>query len=317
MKENSLKMNQKLSIVTTFYQSTGNVNVFLSDVDRLASKLKSNFSDIELIVVDDGSTDDSWEKLIKFQLKNVKSRYFKLSRNFGHHFAILEGLSKASGDIVFLVDSDLEEDVNWLISFLEIMLTKNADVVFGVQEKRRGNFVEKITGELFYFFISRISDFPIARNTVTARLMNRQFVDAILSYGEKSVNIAAIWSSLGFQQEAFQVNKKRLHKSHYNLSKKISTAIDAATSFSLKPLLLIIKLGSLISLLSIVSVIFLISRKLIYGIQIEGWTSLMLAVLFSLGINMLAIGAVSVYISKIYIEVKNRPRALITDIYES
>ena len=161
----------KLSIVTTLCYSPDYVNEFYERVSKEAKKITDDY---EIIFVDDGSSDDSLQKAVALYEKDIKVKVIELSRNFGHHKAIMTGLSYAQGDFVFLIDSDLEEEPELLGKFwAEMQKDDTVDVVYGVQKKRKGGWFERWSGEIYYKIVNKLGNMTIPKNIITARLMKK------------------------------------------------------------------------------------------------------------------------------------------------
>src|SRR5262245_3505179 len=162
-----------LSIVTSLYQSEEFLTEFHTRCTAAATRLAG--SSYEIIVVNDGSPDQSLQKAIDLHARDPHVRVIDLSRNFGHHKALMTGLAHARGDLVFLIDSDLEEDPAWLLTFYEMMRANAVDVVYGVQARRKGDWFERITGQIYFGLFNRMLTHPIPVNVVTARLMTSRY----------------------------------------------------------------------------------------------------------------------------------------------
>ncbi len=187
----------KLSIVTTLYKSAEFIDAFYKRAIAAAAIVDTNF---EIIMVNDGSPDESLALAVALQEGDPRVVVVDLSRNFGHHRAMMTGLSFARGELVFLIDSDLDEDPELLAEFLKVLRHEDCDVVYGIQEYRRGNLSEVITGSLFYWLITRLGGISIPKNTMTARLMTRRYVRNLLLHREREVVIAGLWVATGFKQ---------------------------------------------------------------------------------------------------------------------
>jgi len=224
----------------------------------------------------------------------------------------------ASGERIFLIDCDLEVSPNVLVEFYHTMNKTSADVVYGYQEKRKGKFIEKYLGGLFWKLFNFLSDTTVPNNIVTERLMNRKYLDALNSLGDKNLFLGGMMYWVGFNQIGIPVVKKnRKGKSAYSISKRINLMIEAISSFSEKPLKLLFKIGISIMFLTLIIAFYLILKKLIYPEYILiGYTSIMTLILFSTGIIVATIGAVGIYVSKIYKQVQGRPLYIIKNIYK-
>lgn len=304
----------KLSIVTMLYNSRDYINEFYQ---RISSEAKKITEDYEIIFVDDGSPDDSLCLAVHLTKKDGRVRVVELSRNFGHHNAVMEGLSHARGEFVFLIDCDLEEKPETLGSFWSHMHTdKSLDVVYGVQKTRKGGVFERISGQLFWGVFNLLSDVKVKPNQTTARLMSGQYIKSALeSIQEKELFLAANMQLVGYNQAPLVINKSGKSSTTYTMSKKLSLLINSITGTSSKPLIFIFYLGCLITLLSVTYMIFLLSGKLFYGYVLEGWTSIVVSIWFLGGVIIFSIGIIGIYLAKIFNEVKNRPRTIVKRLF--
>lgn len=304
----------KLSIVTTLYKSSPYIDEFYVRVSKEAQKITEDY---EIVFVDDGSPDDSLQKAIALHVEDSKVKVIELSRNFGHHKAIMTGLSHASGEFVFLIDSDLEEEPELLEKFWEeLHKDSDTDVIYGVQESRKGGWFEKLTGGLFWKFINFMSTVDIPYNLITSRLMTKKYNNSLLQYQEREVFIAGIWADVGYKQKAIKVKKNSHSVSTYTMKKKISIAVTSITAFSSKPLMYIFNLGFVITLISGLIIVRLIYNKLVFDSAFEGWTSLIVSVWFFGGLIIWLLGIIGIYVSKIFLEVKQRPYSIVKNIFE-
>ena len=299
----------KLSIISTLYCSESNLREFYNRATNEAFKLAEN--NYEIILVNDGSPDESLAIALEISNKDQHVKIIDLSRNFGHYQALMTGLKYASGEKIFLLDSDLEEQPEYLSLFNQKLEEGRCDVIFGVQAKRKGGFVEKITGEIFWRVFNFFSDMNLPLNTITARLMTKQYVEALLLHQEKEIFIAGLWHITGFNQQGVKEKKKSLSKTSYTFLMKISLLVNAITSFSNAPLRLIFYIGSAILLLSILYISYLIVMWAYFLEPPGGWTSLMASIWLLGGLIILFIGIIGIYLSKIFTETKNRPFVII------
>lgn len=302
----------KLSIVTTLYKSAPYVEEFHR---RASSAARAITDDYEIVMVDDGSPDDSLAIACAIANADSHVRVVELSRNFGHHKALMTGLDHAQGDLCFLIDSDLEEDPELLSTFLEKLQTSGADVVYGYQEGRKGGFSERLTGYIAYWLFKLMIGFPVPRNHITVRLMRRDYVDSLLMHRERQAVIGGLWIITGFKQLGVAVNKLSKGESTYTMWRRWRMLVDSVTSFSELPLVGIFYLGILISMLSGGIGLTLLIRKLFFGQVMAGWTSVMISVWILGGLLILCVGVVGIYISKIFIETKNRPYSIVRRIH--
>jgi putative glycosyltransferase len=303
----------QLSIVTTLYRSAP----YIAEFHRRASLAASAItSDYEVVMVHDGSPDDSLAVALECVARDERVRVVDLSRNFGHHKAMMTGLMYARGDLIFLVDSDLEEEPELLSTFADTLRATEADVVYGVQAGRRGGVFERWTGALFFKTFNLLSDFPIPENLVTVRLMTRRYVDALLNHRERETIIAGLWTITGFRQVPIEVTKHAASATTYNLGRKIAILVDSITSFSRRPLEIIFYLGLGIGSLAALAALYLVIRRVFFGILLPGWPSLIVSVWFLGGLILTCLGIIGIYLSRIFIETKQRPYTIVRQVYE-
>ncbi len=304
----------KLSIVTTLYYSSAYINEFYKRTKKTAEGITKDF---EIIFVDDGSPDNSLELAVAIAEHDSRVKVIELSRNFGHHKAIMTGLRHARGDYIFLIDSDLEEEPELLKIFWEKMQEENdLDVVYGYQAARKGNWFERVSGKIFWNMINKMSYIDIPENMITARLTTRRYNDSLLEYNENQIFLGGVWPDVGFKQIGVKVNKHDQSNSTYTFSKKISMFIDSITSFSNKPLVYIFNTGLLITLISLIYIVKLIYDKIVLNISIEGWSSIVVSIWFFGGLIILSLGIIAMYLSKMFLEIKRRPFTIIKKIHK-
>ena len=307
----------KLSVVTTLYKSRPFLATYLKEI--LASIQEIKIDNYELIFVNDGSPDDSVKFLLEQKKEIPQIKIVDLSRNFGHHYAIQAGLGYASGDFIFLIDNDLETPPTVLIDYYnEIKKDETLDVVYGYQEIRKGNFIEKKAGSIFWILINKLSDTKIPHNILTERLMTKQYVSELLRLQDANLFIGGMMYWIGFNQKGIAVKKgKREGASTYSLKRRAQLMLQAITSFSGKPLEWLFYFGLLISFCSIVFLIYLAFRKIIHQDEVQlGWTSIVAINILILGVISTFLGLIGIYIFKIFKQVQGRPNVIIKKIYE-
>jgi len=302
----------QLSIVTTLYRSVGTIDQFYRRSVKAAESLGY---DVEVVMVNDGSPDDSLEHALKLQQNDARLVVVDLARNFGHHKAMMVGLSHARGDRVFLLDSDLEEQPEDLLRFHERFAQGDCDVVYGVQEKRRGNILQRLPGELFFFLVQLLSDQPVPRNAVAARLMSRDYVHALVRHRDREFMMIHLMQLTGFRQVPVPVRKLSRGSSTYSARMRIEMAIKFLTTTSTRLLYLILYAGLLIFGLSTAVIIYFISRYLASGVGVDGFTSEIVSIWFFGGLITLILGILGVYIANILAETKRRPYAVVRRVY--
>lgn len=306
----------KLSIVTTLYYSVSYIKEFCSRASNVASRLVGD--DYEIILVNDGSPDNSLEIAVNLHDNDTGHIVVvDLSRNFGHHKAIMTGLGYASGEKIFLIDIDLEEEPEWLLSFAEEMKRDECDVVFGQQEKRKGGLFECLNGEIYYSLFNWLSGYSIEKNQVTARLMTRRYVNSLLLHTERELNLLGIFYITGFYQKRIIVKKHNTSSTTYSLRHKMALFLNAVTAFSSLPLIFIFYLGLSISFFATLYITFLLIQWFFFSKILSGWTSLIASIWLLGGLNICFIGVIGLYLSRIYSEAKQRPNSIVRRVFGS
>jgi putative glycosyltransferase len=303
----------KLSIVTSLYRSAPYIREFQRR--SLEAIRASGASSYEIIFVNDGSPDDSLAIAKSIAEGDANVTVIDLSRNFGQHRAIFAGLEQSTGDFIFVIDSDLEEDPEWLPLFLSELQTRGGDVVYGYNTNIKRGYVYSLCRQIFYKTLNLLSSAEVPENVCNARVMSRRYVNALLQFREREIFMAGIWHMAGFEQHAVKVVKHDTSPTTYSFIKLGSMFINAITAFSTRPLVAISATGIGLSLVACSYVAFIVYRKLIHGIAVEGWASVMAAVLMIGGISLFFNGIMAIYIAKIFIEVKQRPLAIVREIY--
>ena len=299
-----------LSIITTMYRSAP----FVAEFHRraTAAAAAAAFGDCEVVFVNDGSPDDALAAAVA--LADPRVVVVDLSRNFGHHKAMMTGLAHARGDLVFLIDCDLEESPEWLAEFHGEMRRTAADVVYGRQARRKGGWFERASGAAFYRLLNALADVPMPANVVTARLMTRRYVDALVAHRDREVFILGLWTIAGFDQVPVDVVKASKGHSTYSVARKVALLVNAVTSFSAKPLVLISAVGSAISAVSIVAAVGTVVARAAVRFD-AGWPSLIVSIWFLGGLTILCLGVIGLYLAKVFAEVKDRPYTVVRHVY--
>jgi putative glycosyltransferase len=307
----------KLSVVTTLYRSSAYIEQF---VDRTIKAILPLTTEYEIVLVNDGSPDNSLDVAILLSQKNGRIKIVDLTRNFGHHKAMIAGLQHATGETIFLIDCDLEEAPELAGEFWrEFQNSPRIDLLYGVQRtNRKGGWFERVTGTLFHNAFQLLADDGIAqKNICTARMMTKAYVKALLQFDERDFYFGPVCTLAGFNQKSLAVDKTSKGMTSYTFLMKYHLFLNCILAFSQKPLYAIFYVGLLVTCLAAATTMYVFSQKVLFGTALEGWTSLFIAVCFFGGLNIFFIGLVALYISKILIEVKRRPLYLVKDVYES
>ncbi len=301
-----------LSVVTTMYRSAPFLAEFYRRTIASAQELTDRF---ELIFVNDGSPDDSLDVALKLVATDPRVKIVDLSRNFGHHRAMMTGLAHSSGALVFLIDSDLEENPALLVPFHGELKRRGADVVYGFQATRQGNVFKRWSGRAFYSLFNLLSETRLPPNLCTVRLMSRRFVNSLLDHQERETNISGLWVLTGYEQVGLPIIREPRSGSDYTMARKFKTFVDAITSFSNRPLVFIFYLGLLISLVAGAAATYLLFRRLFFGTLLAGWPSLIVSVWLLGGLNLFCVGLLGIYLSRVFIETKQRPYTIVRSVF--
>lgn len=302
----------EISVVTTLYHSAEYIRLFH---ERMSQTLQGLCQNYEIILVNDGSPDHSLDVAVALQAEDPAVKVIDLSRNFGQHKAQMTGLAHTKGDLIFLIEIDLEEKPEWLTDFYqEMKQADQVDVIFGSQRSRKGRAFERWSGMLFYRLFNMLSEVKIPENHLTARLMSRRYVDVLLSYQERALFLGGVYELVGFKQKSLLVDKKSHSETTYSFLKKVRLMVDGVTSFSSFPLTFIFWTGAVVLLFSASLIIYLIFNWM-GGAALEGWTSLIASIWTIGGLLMMSMGVLGAYLRKVLIEVKARPYTIVKDIY--
>ena len=277
---------------------------------RLSAALGELPIHVEIIYVDDGSTDATPAVLRELQGLDTRTRVVRFSRNFGHQMAITAGLEHAVGDAVVIIDADLQDPPETILSFFR-KWEEGYDVAYGVRTDREGETAFKLwTAKLFYRFITRLSDTKIPLDTGDFRLMDRRVVQVLLEMPERDRFVRGMVSWLGFSQVAvpYRRESRVAGVTKFSFFKMLRFAMDGIFSFSIVPLRVATWTGFITSFLSILGIV-LVSLEHFLGVEglVKGWTSTMFAVLFIGGVQLICMGIIGEYIGRIYGESKHRP----------
>lgn len=272
----------------------------------------------ELIVVNDGSTDQTLALLVALQQHQSGLRVVDLSRSFGKEAALTAGLAHACGQAVIMIDADLQDPPE-LIPEMVKQWHEGYDVVTHVRSNRDGDgFVKRTTANLFYALINKISDIAITPNAGDYRLLSRQALDAFLNLNERTRFNKGLFQWLGFDEK--QLHEARANRasgqSKWNYRKLFSLAIDGVTSFSSLPLKIWSWLGFTLAVGALFYGLVIVVRTLVYGVDQPGYASMMAVILFFNGVTLIGIGILGEYVSRIFIESKQRPLYVVRKVYE-
>lgn len=301
---------EKISIVVPCYNEESNISSFYEEMIKTLEKVKENYS-YEIIFVNDGSNDNTEIEVKKIRKTDQNVILISFSRNFGKEAAIYAGLNNATGDLVALIDADLQHPPKTILEMLE-GINDGYDVVATKRKNRKGEpAIKSAFSKLFYKMMKMF--IPIEKNVQDFRLMKKEVVDAIISLKEYNRFSKGIFTWVGFKIKYIEIEniERKSGKTKWSFRKLFNYAIEGITSFTTAPLKASTLMGFFISIIAIISTIIIILQTLIYGKDVPGYASIITAILFMGGVQLISIGILSEYISKMYIEIKKRPKYII------
>lgn len=301
---------EKISIVVPCYNEEKNIKNFYEEMTKTLEKVKEKYN-YEIIFVNDGSNDATEINVKKIRETDESVILISFSRNFGKEAAIYAGLSNATGDLIALIDADLQHPPITILDMLE-GINEGYAVVATKRKNRKGEPAIKSAFSKLFYKMMRIF-IPIEKNVQDFRLMKKEVVDAILSLKEYNRFSKGIFTWVGFNTKYIEIEnvERKAGKTKWSFKKLFNYAIEGITSFTTAPLKASTVMGFIISIIAIISTIAIILQTLIYGKDVPGYASIITAILFMGGVQLISIGILSEYISKMYLEIKNRPKYII------
>ncbi len=307
-------MTKTISYVLPVFNESAGIGEFYTELTKAASKNKKYR--FEFVFVNDGSRDDSLEKLKAFQAKDKRVKIVSFSRNFGHQLALTAGIDHAKGDALIIMDTDLQDPPQVSMELIAEW-EKGYDVVYAKRRSRIDGFIKKTAIHVYYRMQARLANIDIPLDTGDFRLIDKKIADHLRALHEKHPYIRGLVSWLGFRQTAVEYDRQGRFagETQYPLKKLIKLALDGITGFSTVPLQLITRLGFFSSFLSIVGIIYVLITRIFFAqLTLPGWAVTMIAILFMGGIQLITLGVMGTYVGRIYSEVQNRPRYIVADI---
>lgn len=272
-------------------------------------------SSFRILLVDDGSQDDTWALIEAFSANEPEVQGIKLARNYGHQSALMCGLENADADAVLSIDADLQDDLETVGTMLRAF-EGGADLALGVREDRASDSLPKRwTAETYYRGLSALGA-PVVRNHADFRLMSRRAVDALLAYPEANLFLRGIVGTLGFNVSLIPYARKTRNagETKYSLRKMIELAVNGITSFSTTPLRFVAAMGVVILLLSTLASLWVLAARVVAPSSLTpGWASTLLPIFVLGGLQLFSMGIIGEYVGKVYLEVKRRPRFFVAD----
>lgn len=300
---------KKISVIVSCFNEEKALPIFYKKIEEV--RIRDFFdTDFEYIFIDDGSKDKTLEIIKDLALKDEKVRYISFSRNFGKEAAMLAGLEAAEGDYVTLMDADLQDPPDLLRKMYDIILEEGYDCVGTRRVSRKGEPpIRSFFARIFYKLINKMSDVEMVDGARDYRLMTKQMKDAIVSMKEYNRYSKGLFSFVGFKTKWLEYeNIERVAgETKWSFWKLFKYALEGITAFSTVPLVISSIIGIVFFFISIIAIIYIIINTLLYGNQTSGWPSMICIIFMVTGIQLFCIGIIGQYLSKIYLEVKNRP----------
>ena len=314
MRETTLARSVLISVVVPVYNEEKTVAPFL---DAIVPHLEHLPTSWEVVFVNDGSSDGTFDRIMDLAAEESRVRIIDLSRNFGKEAALTAGLDNAQGDATIIMDADLQDPPH-LIGEMVSRWAEGFDVVLAKRDSRRSDtLLKRTTAATFYRIYNRISAIEATPNVSDCRLMDKRVVEALAALPERVRFMKGLFAWVGFRSTVITFQRPPRHsgESKFSYWKLWNFALDGLTSFSTIPLRIWSYLGTCIALLSFLYGSWIISRTLIFGVDVPGYASMLTAILFLGGLQLLGIGILGEYLGRTYLEAKQRPIYLIRQLY--
>ena len=309
-----MEKKEKISIIVPCYNEEQSIPIFYKEICKVSEKMEE--VDFEYIFVDDGSKDKSFEIMKDLSKQDKRVRYVSFSRNFGKEAGMYAGLSESTGDFVAIMDVDLQDPPEKLIDMYKGIKEEGYDCVALYTTSHEGySFIRKSLTNIWYKLIDKISNSKQMPGARDFRLMRRQMVDTIISMKEYNRYTKGFYGYIGFKTKwlKYQAPDREHGESKFKLKSLIKYAIEGIVSFSTTPLILSAYVGLLFCFISFIAIIFIIVKTLLYGDPTSGWPSMACIIMFVGGVQLFFLGIIGTYISRIYLEVKERPVYIIKE----
>jgi len=314
-------MKPKFTVIIPIYNEEENIPELHSRLSSVMEALSSRegypSDSFEILMVDDGSKDRSWQLIRELHEKDPRVKGMSFSRNFGHHIAITAGLDHARGDSVILMDGDMQDPPEEIPRLYE-KFKEGYDLVYGIRRERKDTLFKKVTSFLFWGMLRRFSGVEMPRNQTMLRILSGRVVGALRDMREYARFIHGMMAWTGFNVTTLEVehSERTKGKSKYNIPRLFKLAFHAVTSFSTVPLRLAIYTGFISSSLSLAVGLYFIYRKTFYNIPVLGYASIIVSIFFVGGIQLLMLGIFGEYLGRTYQEVQRRPLYILKELIQ-
>ena len=288
-------------------------------LDQTVSQLVSSLSALrshEILIVDDGSTDGTWEKLHGLSLANKSVRGIRLSRNFGHQAAVAAGLAHSNGELTAVIDADLQDPPSVLVDMVRVLEREGADVVYGIRKDREGvGPFMRYCYALFYRLFAYLTGLGKGLEIGDFRVMSRRIVDQLNKLPETDKYVRGLVSWLGFKQIGFEYVRPQRTQGHskYSFTKLLELALSGITSFSISPLRFAIACACFSAALAVLLALWAIVDRYLVGSPPQGWASIIVLILTLGAVHFLLLGVIGEYLGRVFMQTKNRPPYIVAE----
>lgn len=302
----------KIAAIVPVYNSLATLPELITRLEATLSKITSDY---RVVLVDDRGPQPVWPVIEEHSARDPRVVGIRLSRNFGQHSAITTGIQSVEADWYVVMDCDLQDKPEDIITLYDAAIAGGHDSVLAVRGQEEVGNRKKLGSRLFNFVLNNLADIPVSTDVGNFRIFNANMAKAFNSYKEQMRLFPAIMSHLGFDVGRVEVTRpaRAEGQSSYTFAKLFGLGFDSIVSNTIKPVYYMATFGFIISALSMLYVIVLVLRKLIYGIEAEGWASTMAAIMMLGGIQIFAVSFVGIYVGKVFFEVKQRPIAIMAE----
>ncbi|HEY1085865.1 MAG TPA: glycosyltransferase family 2 protein [Candidatus Saccharimonadales bacterium] len=306
-----------VTILIPAYNESEALRPLYERLDKLASSVTSY--KFEFLFVNDGSSDDTLQKIKELSKTNKRVSYLNLSRNFGKEIAMIAGLDHANGDACIIIDADLQDPPELIPDMLKLW-EEGYDDIYAKRRSRKGEtFLKKLTSKWFYQILQRSTRVEIQRDTGDFRLLDRRAIDALKQFRESERYTKGMFSWIGFKKKEILYDRdpRIAGETKWSYPKLLNLAIDGITSFTTAPLRISSFLGVIVSFFAFIYILYLVIRTIFFGSDLAGYPSMMAVILFLGGVQLLSLGIIGEYIGRIFVETKQRPLYFIEEYYTS
>lgn len=310
-------MKRLISYIFPIYNESGNIDLLYKTIKKVTSEIKDSYS-FEYIFINDGSRDDSLDKLLMLQSKDESVVVIDFARNYGHQMAVTAGLDYAQGDAVIIMDSDMQDPPAVSLDLIKAW-ESGYDVAYAQRRSRKDTVFKKVTASIFYQSLEKVADIKIPRNTGDFRLISRKVVDELKRYKEHNRFLRGLVSHVGYKQVAVLFDRDERHAgtTGYPFKKMVKFAADGIFGFSSAPLKAISQLGYFMAALSILGACYALAIRIFFpNYAVEGWTFIVISIFLVGGIQLIMLGVLGGYIGRIYTEVQGRPLYSVNNVFK-